>query len=227
MKEMTKKTRSGSVFTFNYIKKKDVMKIKNLDTFKASQENDIPTKIIKENTIFSNFIHQSFNNMIDICIFFNIFLQLANMAPVFRKRTRKSNGKLRTCKQFAKYIKNLQKVSFNKCQITLKTYFSKFQNGFGPGLNAQYCLMCLINVKSLDKGKSMKNVKSLDKGKSMKNVKSLGKGKPFAALITYLTKALNEIWKNQDRGLPPIWTYQSVVCFLMFFLSQFNYYPLV
>ena len=25
------------------------MKIKNLDTFKASQENDIPTKIIKEN----------------------------------------------------------------------------------------------------------------------------------------------------------------------------------
>ena len=153
--------------------------------------------------------------MIDICIFFNIFLQLPNMAPVFRKRTKKSNGKLRTCKQFAKFIKNLQKVSFNKCQITLKTYFSKFQNGFGPGLNAQYCLMCLINVKSLDKGKSMKNVKSL------------GKGKPFAALITYLTKALNEIWKNQDRGLPPIWTYRSVVCFLMFFLSQFNYYPLV
>ena len=83
------------------------------------------------------------------------------------------------------------------------------------------------NVKSLGKGKSMKNVKSLNKGKSMKNVKSLGKGKPFAALITYLTEALNEIWKNQDRGLPPIWTYRSVVCFLMFFLSQFNYYPLV
>ena len=62
------------------------MKIKNLDTFrKVSEENDIPTKIIKENTIFSNFIHQSFNNMIYIFIFFNIFLQLANMVPVFEK----------------------------------------------------------------------------------------------------------------------------------------------
>ena len=171
--------------------------------------------------------------------FFQHFFTISKYGACLRKRTKKSNGKLRTCKQLAKYIKNLQKVSFNKCQITLKTYFSKFQNGFGPGLNAQYCLMCLINVKSLDKGKSMKNLKSLDKGKSMKNVKSLnkgksmknvkslGKGKPFAALITYLTEALNEIWKNQDRGLPPIWTYRSVVCFLMFFLSQFNYYPLV
>lgn len=72
-------------FLLSTILKKDVTKIKNLDTFKASQENDIPTKIIKENTIFSNFIHQSFNNMIDICIFFNIFLQLANMVPVFEK----------------------------------------------------------------------------------------------------------------------------------------------
>ena len=61
------------VFTFDHITKKDVIKeIKNLDASKASHEDDRTTKIIKENSdIFSNFIYQSFNNMIDDCIFPN------------------------------------------------------------------------------------------------------------------------------------------------------------
>ena len=45
--------KSGPVFTFNHIRKEDVIKeIKNLDTSKVSQEDDIPTKIIKETLIF-------------------------------------------------------------------------------------------------------------------------------------------------------------------------------
>ena len=66
-----RRIKSGPVFTFNHITKEDVIKeIKNLDTSKASQEDDVPTKIIKENSdIFSNFIYLSFNNMIDTCIF--------------------------------------------------------------------------------------------------------------------------------------------------------------
>ena len=49
----------------------DVIKeIKSLDASKTSQEDDIPTKIFKENfEIFSSFIYQSFNNMVDVCIF--------------------------------------------------------------------------------------------------------------------------------------------------------------
>ena len=44
--------------------------IKDLNVSKASQENDIPTKAIKENAdIFANFIYQSFNSMIYVCIF--------------------------------------------------------------------------------------------------------------------------------------------------------------
>ena len=51
--------------------------MKNLDTSKASQEDDITTKIIEQNPdIVSSFIIQSFNNMIDICIF-PISLKLA------------------------------------------------------------------------------------------------------------------------------------------------------
>ena len=48
-----RRIRSGPVFTFNHITKEDVIKeIKNLDTSKASQEDDIPPKMIKETLIF-------------------------------------------------------------------------------------------------------------------------------------------------------------------------------
>ena len=44
---ITRKTKSGPVFTFNHITKEDVIKeIKNLETSKASQEDDIPTKTL-------------------------------------------------------------------------------------------------------------------------------------------------------------------------------------
>ena len=81
--------KSGPVFNFNHITKEDVIKeIKNLDASKASQEDDIPTKIIKGNSdIFSNFTYQSFNNKIDVCIF-PTSLKLANITPVYKKAQR-------------------------------------------------------------------------------------------------------------------------------------------
>ena len=81
-----RKLKSGLLFTFNHITKEDVIKeINNLDASKASQEDDIRTKIIKENSdIFSNFICQSFNNMIDVCIF-PASLKLANIKLCIKK----------------------------------------------------------------------------------------------------------------------------------------------
>ena len=44
---ITRKTKSSPVFTFNHITKEDVIKeIKNLETSKTSQEDDIPTKTL-------------------------------------------------------------------------------------------------------------------------------------------------------------------------------------
>ena len=64
--------------------------MKNLDASKASQDDNVLTKIkiIKGNSdIFSNFIYQSFNDMIDICIF-PTSLKLANITPVYKKSQR-------------------------------------------------------------------------------------------------------------------------------------------
>ena len=64
--------------------------MKNLDASKASEKDDVLTKIkiIKENSnIFSNFIYQNFNGMIDFCIF-PTSLKLANITPVYKKSQR-------------------------------------------------------------------------------------------------------------------------------------------
>ena len=86
-----RRIRSGPVFTFNHITKEDVIKeIKNVDASKTPQGDNIPTKIIKENSdIFSNFIYQSFNYMIDVCIF-PTSLKLANITPVYKKGSKNS-----------------------------------------------------------------------------------------------------------------------------------------
>ena len=92
--ENKKNIKSGPVFTFNHITKEDVIKDikKDLDASKASQEDNMLTKIkiIKENSDkFSNFTFptfqlQSFNDMIDICIF-PTSLKLANITAAYKK----------------------------------------------------------------------------------------------------------------------------------------------
>ena len=46
---------------------KETMKeLSNLDTSKATQKSDIPTKLINENSdIFSEFLYENFNNIIE------------------------------------------------------------------------------------------------------------------------------------------------------------------
>ena len=56
-----------------------------MDTSTVSQDNDIPTKIIKENpNIFSYFIFQNFNQMIDVLIL-PTALKSASIVRVFKK----------------------------------------------------------------------------------------------------------------------------------------------
>ena len=110
----------GPLFTFNHIAKEDVIKeIKNLDASAASQEDNIPTKIIKENSdIFSSFIYQSFNNMIDVCIFPTL-LKLANITPVYKKDLKNSKENYRP-------VSILSNIFLSQYPIILKISFQNF-----------------------------------------------------------------------------------------------------
>ena len=120
--------KSDPVFTFNHITKEDVInEIKNLDGSNASQEDDIPTKIIKENSdIFSNFICQSFNNMIDVCIF-PTSLKLANITPVYKKGSKNSKENYRPVSILPNISEIYERCLFKPISNYFENIFSKFQ----------------------------------------------------------------------------------------------------
>ena len=87
------KNTAHQIFSFQHVSidkiKKEIM---NLDHTKASQENDIPVKLLKANAdIICEIIFTDFNNnLVDI---FPESLKTANVTPVFKKdsRTDKTN----------------------------------------------------------------------------------------------------------------------------------------
>ena len=78
----------------------------NLDESKATQSNDIPTKVIKENyDIFATCITENFNNMIESSVFPDSLEQVSK--PILSQYTKKIPGmkrKLQACKHFTQLI---------------------------------------------------------------------------------------------------------------------------
>ena len=74
-----------STFSFNYINEDQLFQeIQNLDSKKASHQNDIPVKIIKENIeTFSFVLYHSFNNSLFSCDFPS-GLKKADVTPIFK-----------------------------------------------------------------------------------------------------------------------------------------------
>ena len=82
-----------SMFSFSNVSVADVKKeIRKLDHRKATQNTDIPVRILKQNAdIFGNYICDFFNECVGEGAFPSI-LKNANSTPVFRKGFRGSKG---------------------------------------------------------------------------------------------------------------------------------------
>ena len=76
-------------FSFDLINPECMSKIiNNLDTSKATQQGDIPTKIIKDNKdLFSYFISANFNNAVNKGVFPNELKQ-ADIKRIYKKESR-------------------------------------------------------------------------------------------------------------------------------------------
>ena len=126
--------------------------INNLDTLKATQQGDIPTKIIKDNKdIFSYFISASFHNAVSKGVFPDE-LKHADIKPVYKMESRNEKENYRP----VSILLNLSKI-FERCMYDqLKDYFdkllSKYQCGFRKGFSTQHCLLAMTEKlrKSLD-----------------------------------------------------------------------------
>ena len=112
---------SKSNFNFSFFEKVDILKeIKMLQSNKATQNTDIPTKLIKDNAdIFMKFIFIDLNKCIEQSVF-RSKLKLANITLV-HKKTQKAQKKTTDLSVF--------------CQIFLKYMRSSCLNKFLNNLN--------------------------------------------------------------------------------------------
>ena len=137
---------TDQTFSFQHVSREEIQKeIANLNPTKASQDNDIPTRIIKENSdILCAFIYNDFNNnLIDNGIFPDS-LKFANITPVFKKDSRTEKTNYRPVSILPNLSKIYERLIYNQLSKFFENILTKFQCGFRKGFSAQDCLLVMI-----------------------------------------------------------------------------------
>ena len=157
-------------FSFHHVSLDEIKKeIQNLDTKKACQDTDIPTKIINKNfDIFADFIFQNLNHGIAFSVFPSN-IKNANITPVHKKDSKNIESNYRPVSILSNISKIYERCLYSQIANFFEQKFSNYQCGFRKGFSAQHCLIVMIE----------KWRKSLDKGGS------------FGALLTDLSKAFD------------------------------------
>ena len=145
---------TSNKFSFKYEeRKKFLTEIQNLNSRKASQQNDIPVKILSKNSdIFSYILHHNFNNS----LFSNKFpkyLKKADKTLVFKKDGKCLKTNYRSVRILPTVSKIYERCLYDQINDYFQPLFLKLQYGFRKGHSAQHCPLVLIEKfrKALDK----------------------------------------------------------------------------
>ena len=150
-----KQEKNYQSFSYGPVTYDDVSKkVNTLDTTKASQQSDIPTNILKQN---SDYFAEYFYENINKCISKSIFpsdLKLADVTPVYLKKSKNSKDNYRPVSILFNIFKIYERCIYDQIQLFFDSFLSKYQCGFRRGYNAQHCLAKLIEKwkKSADNG---------------------------------------------------------------------------
>ena len=144
-------------FSFIRIERDEVLKeIRRLDSTKACQDTDIPTKIIKDNAeLFTDFLHPSINECLESALF-PTFLKNANITPIHKKGSKHCKGNYRPVSILSNVSKIFERPIFYQMSIFFEKIFSNFQCGFRKGYSTQHCLLAMLEKwkMAVDKKKS-------------------------------------------------------------------------
>ena len=127
----------------------------NLDNSKASQENDMPIKLLKCNAdIICEIIYNDFNNNLVHNSIFPESLKIANITPVFKKDSRTDKTNYWPVSILPNFSKIYERLIHNQLSNFFENNLSKFQCGFRKGFNAQDCLIVMVEKwkRMLDNG---------------------------------------------------------------------------
>ena len=170
IKVIKSRKKEEQTFTFSYVSYEEVLnEIRKLQTTKTTQQNDIPTKILKENSeVFARYFHKNINFCIENSIFPSD-LKVADVTPAFKKKSKTSKDNYRPISILPNISKTYERCLYNQMQTYFDNLLSKYQCGFRKGFNAQHCLVSMIE----------------------KWKESVDSGGAFGALMTYLSKAFD------------------------------------
>ena len=155
--EVCKKKPQQLLISFSQVTKADILKeILSLDTSKASQDTDIPTKILKENAdIFSDFSFANYNATVVENSAFPSILKLADITPVFKKGDKDCKNNYRPVSILSNVSKIFEKMIFRQISSYMESFLSKYQTGFRKGYSTQQCLLTMLEKwkRAVDNGK--------------------------------------------------------------------------
>ena len=139
--------------------------MQNLSCNKATQQYDIPIKILKENSeIFSWILCRNFNNS----LFSKVFpdsLKKVETTPVFKKDEKCLKNNYRLVSILPSVSKIYERCIYDQINDYFHSLFSKLQFGFRKEFKTQYCLLVLVEKfrEVLDKRGSAGILLILDK----------------------------------------------------------------
>ena len=130
--------------------------ILNLDTTKACQDTDIPTKILKENAdIFSDYLFAYHNASVVKSSKFLSILTLADMIPVFKKGEKECKNNYRPVSILCNMSKIFERIIFGQISNYMESFSSKYLCSFRKGFSTQHCLLFMLEKwkRAVDNGK--------------------------------------------------------------------------
>ena len=137
------KRKNDYCFSFVPVAYEDILKkTDNLDTSKASQQSDIPTKILKQNSdYFAGYFCGSNNKRISFKIHVTTDLKLADVTPVYKNKSKNSKDNCRPVSILYNISKIYERCFYDQIQVFFNSILSKYQCGLQRGYNAQHCLI--------------------------------------------------------------------------------------
>ena len=119
IKVIKSRKKEEQTFTSNYVSHEQFFnETRKLQTTKMTQQNDIPTKILKENSeLFARYFHKN----VDFCIENSIFpsdLRVVDVTPAFKKKSKTSKDNYRPSSILSN-ISKLKDVFATKCRLAL------------------------------------------------------------------------------------------------------------
>ena len=129
----------------------------NIDSKKATQQGDIPVRIIKENKFnFSKVWSEIFNSYIDNNIFANGLKKAEGLKRVYKKDGPFDKTNYRPISILPILSKPFERCLYDQIYEYFDTVLSKIQCGFRKGFGTQYSLIAMIEKwrNNMDKGRS-------------------------------------------------------------------------